>query len=186
MRYLILAAIVAAPLVIATAGPGHAKASTTYDFEACEQGWKIESSSSEPHPLSSWHLGPPGNASAQAFHVNLYGGDASESLSSPAHAWKGGTVTVGFAIRYQFEPEETSLGADNIGIEWSRNGSLWTPVENYKPLAPAFETHEVSFKAPKGKVYIRFHLVSDQLVSGTGASVDDVTINAATPKEAAC
>lgn len=189
--HLIASLALVVPLLAITGGAAEA-AAATYDFEACDQGWTQESqtASTQPVPTSEWHRGPSGNASANAFHSGTpYGGDANELLISPAHAWKGGKVTVKFDIRYQFEPEETSLGADNVSIEWSRNGADWAVVEVYKPLSdafPAYTTKEVSFTVPKGKLYVGFRLVSDQLLEGYGASVDNVVVPAAMPKSAAC
>ncbi|MFN2526523.1 MAG: hypothetical protein ABR505_09745 [Actinomycetota bacterium] len=173
-----------------------AQGTTTYDFEACEQGWTVESNSGTSAPFSAWHHGPDGSTSSMAFHAGPpYVGDADESVISPIHVWKGGKVTVGFNLRYQFEPAETSLGADNVSIEWSNNGEIWRIVETFAPPAgsvpvsegfPTYAPHEVSFNAPKGKLQIRFHLVSDALVEGIGASVDNVTLPVKPPKDAAC
>lgn len=173
-----------------------AQGTTTYTFEACEEGWSAESNSGTNNPNSAWHRGPDGNASSMAFHAGPpYVGDADEVLLSPVHLWKGGKVTVGFALRYQFEPADTSLGADNVSLEWSNNGKIWRVVETYFPAAgsppfssgfPTFSQQEASFNAPKGKLQLRFHMVSDQLVEGIGASVDDVTVPMSVPKGAAC
>lgn len=169
---------------------GSAQPTTTYTFEGCPEGWTVESNSGTMSETSVWHRRADGNVSSMAFHAGPpYVGDADEALISPVHAWKGGKLTVGFALRYQFEPTETSLGADNISIEWSNNGEVWRIVETYQPLSqgfPAWTTEEVSFNAPKGKLQIRFHLVSDALVEGIGASVDDVTLPVVTPRAAAC
>ncbi len=187
LRHLIAVSVVASSVLVA---PVAQSAETTYTWEECEEGWKVESGSATQTPQSGWRREAPGNASTMAYHAGpTYVGDASESLISPGHKWKGGTVNVSFAIRYQFEPTETSLGADNVSIDWSKDGKNWIMVETYQPLSegfPAFTTKEVSFKAPKGNVYIRFHLASDALVEGYGASVDDVTINAAKPSSANC
>lgn len=165
-------------------------ASTTYTFEKCAEGWKVRSASPDPYPLSNWHRSQPGSSSDQALWSGPpYTHNAFDTVTSLAHSWAGGSVTVRFDVLYHFEPEQTSLGADNVTIQWSRDAINWLPLKKYKPINsnfPRFNTESVSFTAPLGKVYLRFLLQSDDLIEGVGAAVDNVVVPFARPTAARC
>jgi hypothetical protein len=64
---------------------------------------------------------------------------------------------------------------------WDRSTSAWDDeltFDGKNPDFPGFTLEKVAFKAPTaGPVYVRFRLVSDQLVSSplyTGIAIDDV------------
>lgn len=186
-----LAAVAATALLVAPATPAGGKPSVTYTFEDCAQGWKVTSQSGTPTPTSEWHLAGPGDLSATAFYNGppYAGGDAHEYLTSPAHKWKGGKVKLTFAINYNYEPAATRAAEEGIHVEWSRNAKTWKELEFYgetHPGYPAFEHHTLKFKAPKGKLYIQFHAMSDALVEASGGAVDNVTLPVKAPKASKC
>ncbi len=166
-------------------------ANTTYTFEECDEGWKAVENSGAPTPTSKWHRDSPGDLSGFAMYNGppYAGSDSEELLTSPAHKWKGGKVTLSYSIKYNYEPEGTRATEEGIHVEWSRNGRLWKRVAFHGETNagyPAFEQQTVKFKAPKGKVFIRFKVLSDALVEFAGGAVDNVTINAKKPSSAKC
>ena len=190
---LILAAVATTLLqVVPTTTASGAKRSVTYTFEQCAQGWKVKSQSAAPTPTSEWHRGSPGaDGSAYAFYNGppYAGSDAHEYLISPAHRWRGGKVTLEYDVNYNYEPEATRATEEGIHVEWSRNGRSWKPLAFHGETNvgyPAFEHHAHKFRAPRGKVFIQFHVMSDALVESNGGAVDNVKLNARAPKSSKC
>ncbi len=191
----VIAVVAISGLVVAgSAIRASAQDDAVYTFEECDEGWKVVSSSSSDRPnQGEWHRAQPGNVSTSAFwNGPPYAGDDSEELlTSPPHVWKGGQVTLSYAVNYFYETSDTAVTTEGIHVEWSKNGRLWTELawhgNGINPGWPfAFENQEVTFKAPKGKVFIRFRAISDALVEFGGGAVDDVSLNAPRPAAAEC
>ena len=187
---LALAATSDLPLGSATPAGG-APAKVTYTFEECAQGWKVTSQPSTPTETSKWHRAGPGDASTMAFYNGppYAGDDAHEYLTSPAHRWRGGKVKLSFAINYNYEPAATRAVEEGIHVEWSRNKRVWKELEFYGETNtgyPTFEHHTLTFRAPRGKLFIRFHVMSDALVESSGGAVDNVTLPVKAPRAAKC
>ena len=191
---LILAAAATALLQVvpATTASG-ARRSVTYTFEQCAQGWKVKSQSAAPTPTSEWHRGNPGaGGSAYAFYNGppYAGSDAHEYLTSPAHRWRGGRITLSYDVKYDYEKPEhqggTAVVDEGIHVEWSRNGRDWKRLAFYTGTSAGFEHYTKKFKAPRGKVFIQFHVMSDALVEQTGGAVDNVKLSTRAPKAAKC
>ena len=191
-RAVLVLASAAAVLLQAVPGtPAGSAPSVTYTWEACDQGWKVTTQSSSPTPNSEWHRANPGDASTTAFYNGppYAGGDAHEYLTSPAHRWKGGKVTLKYAINYNYESAATRAAEEGIHVEWSRNGRTWKRLAFWGETNvgyPAFEHKTHKFKAPRGKLFIRFHAMSDALVENSGGAVDNVILNTKAPAASKC
>ena len=181
-------------LQVAPTTTASARATATYTFEECAQGWKVSSRSSQPTPTSAWHRAGPGagsswnEASTTAFyHGPPYASDAHEYLTSPAHRWGGGTLKLGYQIKYDYQQEPTREAEEGIHVQWSRNGRTWRELAYHGDgTALAFEHHSHKFRAPRGKVFIRFHALSDAVVEHSGGAVDNVTLSTKAPKASKC
>ena len=180
-----------AGLVIAASPSAYSGPSVKYTFEKdgqpCAQGWKAVEFSPEPTPTSKWHIQSPGDASAQAFYNGppYAGGDSIELLTSPMHRWRGGKVTLKYAVNYNYEPEATRAVEEGIHVEWSRNNRTWKRLAFHGETNtgyPAFEHHTKKFKVRRGKLWIRFRAISDALVQSNGGAVDNVTLTVKKPK----
>ena len=187
----ILAAVASTALQVAPTPVASGARSVTYTFEQCAQGWKVKSQSAQPTPNSKWHRSSPGDASTMAFYNGppYAGSDAHEYLTSPAHRWRGGRVTLKYAVNYNYEPEASRAVEEGIHVEWSRNNRTWKRLAFHGETNtgyPAFEHHTKKFKAPRGKVFIRFHVMSDALVEANGGAVDNVILNTRAPRAARC
>ena len=188
---IVLAAAVATAFAALPGTPAGSAPSVTYTWEACAQGWKVATQSAAPTPASEWHRAGPGDASTQAFYNGppYAGSDAHEYLTSPAHRWRGGKVTLKYAINYNYEPAATRAAEEGIHVEWSRNGRTWKRLAFWGETNvgyPAFEHHTHKFKAPRGKLFIRFHAMSDALVENSGGAVDNVILNTKAPRASKC
>ena len=172
-----------------------APASTTYGFEECNEGWKVEEN--DPNaPGGDWTRTPPGDGSTMAFRIFPYPiggagspGDTYETmLVAPVHSIAGGNIKIAYSLAHN-----TEATYDFLHFETSTNGTSWDIRKTYDGLSEAFPTfikEEVTFAHPGGRLYARFRLTSDQLVSGNGndgqVAVDDVTFPAARPAGAGC
>ena len=187
----VLAAGASTMLLIGPTTPAGSAPSVTYTWESCAQGWKVTSQSAQPTPNSKWHRGNPGDASTTAFYNGppYAGSDAHEYLTSPAHRWRGGKVSLKYSINYNYESAATRAAEEGIHVEWSRNGRSWRRLAFYGETNvgyPAFEQHSHKFKAPRGKLFIRFHAMSDALVENSGGAVDNVVLSTKAPRAAKC
>jgi hypothetical protein len=145
-----------------------------FDFEADEQGWTVTGED----PMR-WNRRPPGNASSTSFQVIPYTDDGSTVLRSPEMTLpQSSTVKVTWAALRDTEP-----CCDFLSVDWSSDGSGW---HNAGSLAgqnkdyPNFSDESVEFKAPGGKLFIRFRMTADSLVSAPaykGVAIDDVRID---------
>ena len=176
---LLVAGIAAAPLVPADAAPA-----VTYDFEKCAQGWT-------PSAAATWQRLPLlGEGNSYAVAYPFYGGDSTDSITSPEHAWGGGPVKLTYSVRWHFEDPAT--GIDAFKLEWTNDpkGKKWTRLKMFSGATnggfPSFLKDSVTFNAPPGPFKIRFAMASDQLVAGVGPQVDNVVVPSAAPKAAAC
>lgn len=183
----VLAVALGAALIGALAPHSQGAESTTYGFETCLEGWKTgDGAGWQRQPLgdgSSWALGNP---------EYLTAGDMKQYIASPPHRWGGGKMTVTYSIRWNHEPPETSLGADNVMFEWSRDAKKWTRVKTHGADAavnkdfPLYTKEKATFDAPAGTVQIRFRMNSDANLGGAGPWVDLVVVPTAKPDTAKC
>lgn len=185
----LLTGLVIFPSPVSTAG-----AETIYTFETCEEGWTVEENFADA-PGGDWMRSAPGDGSAFAMRIFPYAvgagspGDLYEvQLIAPVHSIAGGNITVSYALAYN-----TEAGFDYVHFETSTNDTDWVGRKTYDGLSEGFPTfikEEVSFNHPGGRLYSRFRLTSDQLISGNGndgsVAVDDVTYPAARPAGASC
>ena len=187
----VLAAAASTLMLIGPTTPAGSAPSVNYTWEQCAQGWKVASQSSTPTPNSEWHRANPGDASTTAFYNGppYAGGDAHEYLTSPAHRWRGGKVTLSYSINYNYESAATRAAEEGIHVEWSRNNRSWRRLAFYGETNvgyPAFERHTHKFKVPRGKLFIRFHAMSDALVENSGGAVDNVLLSTKAPRASKC
>jgi hypothetical protein len=124
----------------------------------------------------AWHLAPPGDASAQGFAVGPpYQNESSYSLISPKMKLADRSkVKLTWAER-----TNTEDGFDYLSVQWSSDSYSWNQVTAHSGINaeyPLFTPREASFIAPKGALYIRFRMTSDQLVNGEGVNVDNVLV----------
>lgn len=155
--------------------PGNIKGTVIagpFGFETGDEGWTTSFVGNH-----EWRRQPPGNNSSTAFAVSPYLDESAALLTSPKMTHPGGTVELSW-----FERRDTEEGFDYVTIDWSSDGQLWNSVVNLdaqNPDYPLFSENKVKFWAPKGSVYVRFRITSDQLISSppyTGIAVDDVTV----------
>jgi hypothetical protein len=163
--------------------PGASAGPTSYDWEACEQGW---SASHE----NTWQRVPMGaGGSEYAVGYPLYEGDSVAAWVSPVHT-STGSVTVAFDARWQVENPAT--GIDVMDLEWSNDprSKVWTKAKAFggftNPGFPDWSPQKVTFKVPPGQFKVRFQMASDQLMPGLGFYIDNVTIDATNPKPTKC
>jgi hypothetical protein len=165
----------------------------TYDFEACDQGWTVESNSAGGPLASTWERSDPGNGSEEGMAFRLAAdpvGAQDEALISPAHTVPGGETTVSYFLNHDIEAD-----FDFLTVDWSSDGGeTWSePLKTYTGASegsPEFVEDSATFTAPAGPIQIRFHYVSDDFTDpplpGPEMAVDDVTIPGPGAAEAAC
>jgi len=121
---------------------------------------------------------PPGSGSGNSFQLTPYTNQATASLTS-----SGVNVPAESLIKVQWDQRlDTEACCDFFTVDWSIGGKLWhsaTAVAGKNPAWPNFTTVSTQFVVPKGVLFLRFRLTSDQLVSFppyTGVAVDNVII----------
>ena len=186
---LAITAILTGAFFLTPAAPSGGAAGVLYTWESCDQGWKSVEQSPTPTPNSKWHRAAPGATSTMALYNGppYAGDDSNEYLTSAAHRWRGGRLTLSFDINYNYEPAATRAAEEGIHVEWSRNARTWKRLAFYGETNagyPAFEHHALKFKAPRGKVYIQFHALSDALAQFNGGAVDNVKLTGVRPPAA--
>ena len=169
-----------APAGVSLAGP--------YGFELGDEGWTTAQSG---NPLHAWKRAAPGHASGSSFQLTPYFDESTATLTSPAVNQPGGWVFLDFRNKRDTEP-----GFDFLTVEWSTDGANWSAAKWVWDTAtadwsdqktfdaqnagyPAFAAEKVAFKAPAGRLQVRFRFSADQLFSSplyTGVHVDDVAI----------
>jgi len=142
-------------------------------FESGTDGWTDKSATSP-----GWQNQPPGDASSQAMAVSPYQQNTTYSLVSPKMTLPDrSSVKVTWAER-----RDTEKCCDFLALQWSSDGVVWTTAESIdgqNPDFPNFTAVNTTFVAPKGDLYLRFVLTSDQLVATppyTGVAVDNVQV----------
>ncbi len=141
-----------------------------FTFDTGADGWTTTSSDG----ATMWRTQPPGDSSPQAFTVAPYNNEAVAALTSPGMDFPGGSVKLSWTQKVNTED-----GFDFLTVEWSSDGETYHGLGGFSGMNadyPLFTAQEKSFVAPKGKLFIRFRLSSDQLVNGEGAAVDNVKI----------
>jgi hypothetical protein len=149
------------------------KVAGPFDFETGPEGWHAEGPDQ-----GNWKVSPPGHESSQSFNVVPYTDGGTFELLSPKIALPNRSkVKVSW-----FELLDTEPCCDYVSFEWSSDRHVW---HNERAKAgqnadfPQFSPASTSFVAPKGPLYLRFRLTSDQLVSAPayqGAYVDKVLV----------
>jgi hypothetical protein len=160
-----------------------------FGFETDAQGWTTATTDSLG--VTTWKRSPIANASAFSFGVSPYAGDTTTTVTSPRFSSPGGWTFVNFANRRY---TEGGCGCDVMAVEWSPDGTTWTPATwRWDPDAndwtdqsvfdgmnrdyPGFSAEKAAFKVPvAGSVSVRFRFTSDQLVQYEGTYVDDVSV----------
>jgi hypothetical protein len=143
-----------------------------FGFETGEEGWTIETVGN-----SGWRRQPPGNASSNSMAVMPYTDEMSTILTSPEMKHPGGTVEVSWA-----ELRDLEDGFDYLTIDWSNDGKKWYSagaITGQNADFPNFSQNAMKLWAPKGSLYVRFRVTSDQLVSfpaNQGLAIDDITV----------
>jgi hypothetical protein len=157
--------------------PGKIKGVTIagpFGFEVDEEGWTVASVGNH-----QWRRQPPGNASSFSFAVMPYADESSTILTSPELRHPGGTVELSWD-----ELRDLESCCDFLTMDWSSDGLKWYQVQAIAGLNegfPNFSTKAVKFWAPKGSLFVRFRVTSDQLVSfpaNQGVLLDNVTVKA--------
>lgn len=145
-----------------------------FGFEIGDEGWTATST----HPAAAWRRASPGNASGTSFQHTPYADESAASLISPAM-----TVPAPSTIKVSWwERRDTEPCCDFVSMEWSSDGKVWKQplaVDGQNPDFPSFSNVSVTFVAPKGKLYVRFRITSDEYVSSplyTGVAIDDVKV----------
>lgn len=182
LRMVFLVALVGSALVMGSTQPATGAASALYTFETDCEGWKVVSNSPQPTPTSAWHHGSPGAPASPAgamYNGPPYaGGDSEELLTSPAHRLRRRTkITLQYDVIYDYEPEETRAVEEGIHSQWSRNGRTWKELDFHGVTSQGWEHKSYKFRAPRGKLFIRFQVLSDALVEKAGGAVDNVSIS---------
>jgi hypothetical protein len=189
MRRSVLLSALVLGLAVLPAGRAPAAASTTYDFEACTQGWEATAAAAGNH---TWMRVPVGDGSNWAYGYPAYDGDTLYSITSPTHAWPGGKVTIKWSMRWQYEHPQT--GIDTAKLEWTSDTAAktknWKKVQVFGGVTnsdfPNYNKYTASFEAPSGVFRLRFTMNGDALLFGTGPAVDNIVVPTAAPKAAAC
>ena len=150
-----------------------------FGFETDAEGWTVRTT--DPDGVMAWRWGPGGHNSAGSMRVLPYTDEQSTSLRSPALTLPtASTVKVSW-----WKVQHTEGCCDPLALDWSTDGFVWNNVSvkatdlTEDPTAAGFLQDSVTFTAPKGKVYLRFRLTSDALVSAPaylGVLLDDVEI----------
>lgn len=187
---LILVAVSALSVI---AGSGVAQEDQTYGWETCEEGWTVADEGTVPG-LAEWNRAEPGQNSDISFQTGQYSELQEATLTSPAYAWEGGSLTVDYAIAHQVEPADGEDIFDHVAFEWSVDEGDWTVEKQYpgeNEGYPEFIDESITFEPPAGELLIRFRLHSDDLFSSVsegyeGAFVDNVTIPLPRPEGTGC
>jgi hypothetical protein len=155
--------------------PGNIKGTTIggpFGFEIDEEGWTVASVGNH-----QWRRQPPGNTSTFSFAVMPYADESSTILTSPEITHPGGTVEVSWD-----ELRDLEACCDFLTLDWSSDGLKWYQVTSIAGLNddfPQFSTKAAKLWAPKGSLYVRFRVTSDQLVSfpaNQGVALDNITV----------
>lgn len=146
----------------------------SFDFEADEQGWTAKTT----NELEVWERRAPGSLSAFSFQVMPYTDETAAALLSPKM-----TLPARGMVKVEWdELRDTEDGFDYMTIDWSSDGYKWysaRSISGQNPDWPTFTTVSTQFVAPKGDLYLRFRLTSDQLISSppyTGAALDNIIV----------
>jgi hypothetical protein len=125
-----------------------------------------------------WRRLAPGHASGFAWTLTGYEDAASAVLTSPSvNVPAKSTVEVSW-----WERLDTESCCDFMAFEWSSDGKNWNQARSLagqNPGFPDFSPVKARFVAPAGKLYVRWRLTSDSLLSTppyTGMAIDDVVI----------
>jgi hypothetical protein len=160
-----------------------------FGFELDAEGWTVGTTDSLG--VTTWKRAPIANASAFSFGVSPYAPDTTTTLTSPKFSSPGGWTFVNFANRRN---TEGGCGCDVMAVEWSADGTTWTPAtwrwdadandwtdstafDGMNRDYPTFSSEKAAFNVPAaGSIQVRFRFTSDPLVQLEGTYVDDVKV----------
>lgn len=183
-------AVLLAALAIVPVPGARAAVSTTYDFEACDQGWKPTAATTGHH---TWMRTPGGDGGSRwSYGYPLYDGDVLYSITSPHQTWGGGKVTITYAARWQYEHPAT--GIDTAKLEWTADKAEktkdWKRLQVFGDVAnkdfPNYTKFKHEFEVPKGSFRLRYTMTGDAFVQGLGFFVDNIVVPVAPPKGSTC
>lgn len=150
-----------------------------FGFETDAEGWTTRTT--DPDGIMAWRQGPGGHESVGSMQIVPYTDEQSASLRSPALTMpRDSTVKVSW-----WKVQHTEGCCDPLALDWSSDGHVWRNVSvkandlTEDPTAAGFIQDTATFVAPKGKIFLRFRLTSDALVSAPaylGVILDDVQI----------
>jgi hypothetical protein len=151
-----------------------------FDFELGEQGFTSRTTNDNMF----WRRGAPGHLSAASMQLVPYTDASSAALISPEIPLAGDS-TVEVSWWQLMNLEEC---CDSMTLYWSSDGFKWFKLKTFfdSVVQAAGEgrpydwtQQKVNFEAPGGKLFLRFVVTSDQLVSGpayTGMLIDDISV----------
>jgi hypothetical protein len=156
--------------------PFHNIKVAAFDFESGAEGWVA--TTTDATGAMAWRNGSPGHSGSKSEQVVPYTQANSATLASPKM-----TLPTESTVRVSWwKAQSTEPCCDGLSLDWSSDGKKWFTVSN-KTAAdaqfPQFTPDSATFKAPKGTLYLRFRLSSDQLVASPpylGVLLDDVEI----------
>lgn len=144
-----------------------------FGFETSEDGFSAATTGT-----ITFRRIPPGDASTSAMATQGYENEAAVALSSPQYTLPArSAVQVSWSERVDTEP-----GFDFFAFEWSSDGRRWNQVRavaGQNAAFPNFSGASAKFVAPAGKLFIRWRLTSDTLLSSppyTGVAIDNIEI----------
>lgn len=150
-----------------------------YGFETDAEGWTARTT--DPDGVVVWRQGPGGHDSLGSMRVAPYTDEVSTSLISPRLSLPAdSTVKVSF-----WKLQHSEGCCDPLALDWSSDGQVWINASvkandlTEDPTSAGFLQDTVTFKAPKGALFLRFRFTSDALVSAPayiGVLLDDVEI----------
>ena len=176
------------PGVVPVGGPPPAVCTTPaggtlagpFGFENGLQGWTPSfglSGAPSGLPTSTWKPGLQGYSGLFSMQVMPYMDMGDARLTSPAMTHTGGCVFVTW-----WNTRDLEDGFDVLTLEWSSDNLRWNTAAVFTGKNagnPGYSQESVGFGAPAGPLFVRFRVVSDQLLSAPlylGVAIDDVVI----------
>jgi hypothetical protein len=160
----------------ALVSPFHNIKIKSFDFESGAQGWVA--STTDTTGAMAWRNSYPGHSGQKSEQVVPYTQANSASLESPRMSLPtASNVKVSW-----WKAQDTEECCDGLTVDWSSDGKKWFTV-SVKTAAdaqfPQFSQDSVSFEAPKGSLFLRFRMTSDELIASPpylGVMLDDVEV----------
>ena len=169
------------PAPVACTAPAGGTLAGPFGFEGGLEGWTPSfgfSGAPSGVPTSTWRPGVGAAASGVlSMQVMPYTDSGDARLTSPQMTHAGGCVFVTWSNTRDTEP-----GFDVMTVEWSPDNARWNVAGVFtgkNANHPSHTLERVGFDAPAGPLFVRFRMISDQLLSSPlylGVSIDDVVI----------